>query len=422
MIWVNLGKEVLPEIGKDVMMRVPEYGNVLLAAQPGGGKTSLIKNICSQVSNSRILVIMDIIDREYDCLGLPNALSENPGCVERIQNIDAKRFGFSPSQLDNRDFMAMGFTPKAAIALQSLINFAEDDIDRLIELAEAIPTNRNERYDFNEKYPEVQFDGTIHELTKQNLIQSMIALSQAGFFVKPEQVKVFQSSGGTRGKALMNQEYLHELLSRGHVRFNFDLSLYDDRIAQFYIGKIMYLLRYMGVCGRCTGCRAGMDCRRPRESLVSKFHPLVIIEESDKIFPNVDSTVPGFMQPISLQEGVEWIIKLRRYGCTMITVTQKWDRISSVFKDFARCKIIGQVYGAHPAAEKLHFSPEKGIRQFIYLSTESSRYKIFEPHHLSVFDVRGDMSPYEPLKMKFRNVIDTAMLDENKSQSHFGMH
>lgn len=395
-MYAELGTE--SRTGKKVSMTIPNYGNILFAAQPGAGKTSLVKCICAQIAKYRKLIIFDVMNCEYQSISLPNFLSKRSMCVENMITLDAVHFGFNPIQLDHRDFMAMEFSPRAAQAAMNIIQQFNGDPAFLREVFQDLPVNDGEFAEFQSKYPDIKIDSTIHEKSKQNLVQCYTQLYESGFFTTQKEHDLYMDTNGEKGRAYMSYDFLKGILRKHHIRFNFDLTTGDETLAQFYVGKIMQLLREVQTCATrqpkeqkfwCRACKQGIGCYKSTRNLVEIFHPLLIVEEADMLFKNLDFGIKNYLLPISLQEGIFYINKLRRFGCSMLTICQEPKNLHVAFKMFNRAEIIGRVAHAHPMAMSLHFDPMRGIFEFLYIDTSNPTWaSVFRPIPLAVYDVK----------------------------------
>lgn len=343
-------------IGRDVFdnstvnfMDTGSFGVTHVVAVTRYGKSALIKLLYTKLAQHRPVIIFDYRG-EHTQSKYPNWNSTDD--IMGIPNLNViQDFKFVISDFANAsDWLAMGFPESASREMSLLAGNVEahhNDPKRLHKLIADLPTTQHHVDPFNMKYPDVKLDRRIHEETQKSMLARYSFMQ--GFFATPRE--------------LVNCEvdYIPDwgvyLCEHPHTVINMNLTDLQVSEARATVGKILEQL----------------------SPFLSYLRPVIVIEEADKLAPNMDANE---FAPSSLQWILEYAIKLQKYGVEVICICQDMKLLHPTLVGNFHNLLLGQLPAGNPyenVTKKLRWDVDKNYRQFIYIRKGKYQKQVFAP-------------------------------------------
>ena len=386
MRWIKLGSD---RFGKPVYFpETHSYNVIMVLARARYGKTILVKNLYTQISKHRPVVIFDY-QGEHSESRYGNWLSRDQiAFIPDLHTIS--NFGFYLSDFDQmQDWISMGFSAKNAPLIMTFLKF--DNIHHnnpleFLELLVDLPTRDDEVDSFNKRYAEfgLFLHGRIHDSTKQSVVSMMNIVWQSGLLIPP----VGSKDHATHFPSKIHVDDWGALLET-YPHLNINLNIVTSNsipLARASVGKIL-------------------DRFLPYLKVLRGKAPLFVVEEADFICPNAMDAE----NITSLYQLRNYVLKHQRTGIEMMFVSQDPNLMDQFTLMGATIWIMGQHMKSSVTASTLNesdmdyhkdiihqlkFDRYSNKRQFaLMLSGNGGHYEIFEV---------DDTCTRDPLKHRFR--------------------
>ena len=319
-------------------------------SKAGNGKSCLVRLLYSKIARFRPVIIFDYRG-EHKLSRYPN-FSSRSDIVGMPDMFSVKDFGFMISDFDKAgDWISMGFPDVASSELAVLATKVEvhnNDPELFVELLSKLPVTEREIDYFNESYPQMQMQRRLHEQTQMSMVTRFNFVRD--YFITPEQART--------GEMLYIPDWGDFLAMQRVVHVDMNMTELDVTKARAYVGKILEQIA-------------------PKISLIK---PLIILEEADKLAPNI---MTGEQSPSSLKWILEYSIKLQKFGVELMAICQDLSLLNATLVGNAHQLIFGQLpAGYNPHAdltEKLKWDIDKNYREFVYIRTGKFWREVFVP-------------------------------------------
>lgn len=325
------------------------FGVYIFAAITRYGKSTLIKNWYTAVSQHRGVIILDYLG-EHTLSKLPNFLSEDSNSMCIPQLIEIKDFKFKISQFYNEgDWLSLTFTEKGAILMTDLARRVEahrDDPQRFLKMLEDVPTSGQ--------------------------YQKVAAFEREWGFEMVMQSEATLSAAKAMFKNLTNQRFFGEpqdatydfgqiCADHPYININFQLGKSDVAKGRAIAGKVLEQIRR-------------------RLSLI-RTTPLIVVEEADVLAPS--GTTDSLMLPSSTAQLIDYVIKLQKFNIEIAFVVQDPNRLHPAIVGNRHAMIFGQLPDKNEFTElsrSLVWDIDKNYREFILVQTGVPGYQVFTPY------------------------------------------
>ena len=357
--------------GLPVMWTMRPYGVTVILGRARSGKTTIAKQIALTAAEERsILIINPYLDTKGDWYGLKwqNLNHDAPQCISNltiINNLAMKVSSFKEAW----DWHSLGVTSQGAYLAAHLaqqVHIHKDDPEVFRQLLHDLPVYPKQVPDFVRLWNLPDWKENLHQQTKDNLTRSFQIANHLGFFWTPESGKIFIEDFG---RFFLCHPYLF-------------IDLEDASAGNFK-----------------SRAFAGVILRQIMPVL-QRMQPLLIIDEADKIAPNINYQVERDI-PSSLFYLLEYAIKLQRYGVNMILLTQNPELLTASIARNHHFLITGKLMGPWgPITEKalrgIYNDYDHEIRSFIFYD-ENYKKTYFQPLPLSCRYWARKQPTYTPL-------------------------
>lgn len=341
---------------EEVCMTSRSWGVYLLIAKSRFGKTTLAKNVTSHLaSEGRRILIFDCY-QDYTHINNPNynfPMGTVPRYVKGVPNLKIiKNFTLPISDFNNpADWISLGFSFDYGAGLCSIIasriGLHNDDPDQFEAILSRLPRTDEELPMFNNLYSDygLKLSGRIPE-PAINAIRNRYSFVKNWFW-------------DPKNDDRLVVDWKEELLNHNLV---VDLNLFRDE----NVSKI----------------RAFVGCiLRQIKPILPRVKPFIIVEEADKIAPNIDLG-SVYYYPSSLSHLIEYTYKLQRWGVSLLFISQDEKLMSQEIAKGFHQKILGALAPDakdFQLTQGLRWDPEKNVRQFLILN-ENNQYTKFKPY------------------------------------------
>ena len=333
---------------KPVELNIRYYGNILIFARARYGKTTIAKIIACQVSEFRPVIIIAPYFDTADWYGLKylNKYAEYKRSIPFLKCIN--NFSIKLSKFkDYDDWISLGFPDVAGKIMEKLVKFKNlhnDDPELFAQLLNELPKTDKELPFFNNHYQKdgLTFPARIAEATWQSINTKFDLVKW--LFWYPDDTRYFIEDFG------------RIFLLHPHVLI--DLEEDYEYKTRAYVGIILKDLK----------------------PLLKTLQPLLIIDEADKIAPDIRDLM---YYPSSLNEVMEYKNKYQRLGVNMILLTQDSGLLFHDLKVNPDFRILGQIetqiHGvSQELIDKIYYDPDRNIRNFVLIN-ENKSYSMFRP-------------------------------------------
>lgn len=344
------------------------YNVVFIIAKPRYGKSVIVKNLYSQISEDRGLIIFDYQGEHSDSKWGNWRSKGKTAFVPDLYTVED--FGFYMSDFDEMaDWVSMGFSDKSAPLLMELLKFTniyQNDPFVFLEMLRDLPSRDYQIDYFNEKYNKfgLQFRDRIHDSTKHSMISAMNNVVYSGLIIPPEtSVNYDQYADGRRHIEEWGE------LAGAHWHTNINLNIVTGgsvQLARAGVGKILsHILPYL-----------------------RELRPLIVVEEADYIVPN-----GGDESVTSLYQLRHYVLKHQRTGVELMFISQDPNLLDQFTlmggtiwimgphtPSFATNAMLDETNTKYnqEIIHQLRFDKETGLREFaLMIAGDGGKYEIF---------------------------------------------
>lgn len=313
---------------KAVHFELTPAGSSITLGRPGSGKSVTLKTIISQVKERRILIIDP--HSEYEDCQYPNFLSR----ISAKQDFTIiKDIAIPITQFTTTDLETMGFTYIAAEYLKSYIR----------QNKEQYANNPKALAKHIKSMDEHDFPSSVSS-TINNMKRTMQFLADNNFFYdQTDKRRPLEDRPGNHiAELLQDSNIILDLKMRGAS---------DIKRIRAYVGIILRNLTTL---------------KKEGKTYLSRCKPFIIIDEADKIAPQMEDETAQFSSTSIL---IEYVLKLRKEGVFIMFATQNYDLMHKNVVENVQSYIIGKLdMGRYKElTTRLRYNPDNDIREFLYI-------------------------------------------------------